>query len=139
MDDESKRQIAIVSKLIALTQAGKIKWTPLPLPIGDLIDRDDQRYLSALRTVYLDKKLRIYDVSSRVDEPTVPYLTIGSVKPKYPYWQRTYVLEFVDSYDRSLWHFPDLSVNRDLFMAAKYQASGAPEFFDKILSDDQNA
>lgn len=137
MEKTMDRELEAILKLIKLTQEGTLKWDAAK-PWGDLVENETTRYTNVLFCDFEGKRLRIYTEKKRVDKPSTyerfASSNIFNEGKTYPYWSEHLVLEITNQSGQSLWCFPYKSAITDLLSAAKYQASGAKEMLDSLLS-----
>ena len=138
MSDKPDKFVEAVTKLIRLTQAGDLKWSAAQTDRD--ISREDLKIESVFVTRYKDRILRLSKYSYMIQEPGLydllsshTYYAAG--KPKYPYWQSSITLEFIDDDGRTLWTFPYTKALNDLLEAVKYQVAGVDQFLKEILEE----
>lgn len=134
-----------ITKLITLTQENKIKWTAWSSEEEKIIkDEDSFAIGTSYRSEYKGKYLRMYQLKYKVKQPPSGYsvfsglatIGLGDEHSKgYPYWDTSYVLEFVTSAGDSLWGFPYSDSLKDLFSSIQYQVAGVNNFLNDILND----
>jgi len=131
MTEKKDKFVEAVTKLIKLTQEGKMKWRSVNLV------RHDIKVESAFITKYKDRLMRLYKYVHKVEAPT-PYVSgvFSTYKGEYPYWETSVTLEFIDSNELSLWKFPYTSALIDLLQAVQYQVAEVDEFLDDIMAEE---
>jgi len=132
MTQKKDKFVEAVTKLIKLTQEGKIEWRSANLV------RDDIKVESVFTAEYKDRLLRIYKYVYKVEKPSPFYISpnIFSYKKETPYWETSVTLEFIDRNGLSLWKFPYTNALYDLLQAVQYQVAGVDEFLDEIIIDE---
>jgi len=141
MNAESSKWVEVASKLIKLTQEGRLKWKKA---IGDYSLDNIENTDLAFVTQYKNKTLRIYRFRYKVEAPTAGLSSISNFSTaisiygerKYPYWASAVVLEFIDDQGNSLWKFPDTKALDDLYSSIQYTVAGVSDFLEDILNDE---
>jgi len=139
MASDKDRFIALVAKLIELTQDGKLKW--LARKPRTSLSHDAEMAVDVVYVAdYEGKTLGLYQVRHKWEAPASgslsavlsvnPFSMYGIDTPKYS-WNT--VLEFIDSSGNCLWTFPEVSGLSDLFKAVQYQVAGVKKFLDDVL------
>ena len=87
MSEKQNKWVEAITKLIKLTQEGKLEW--LPGRHDKDHGRDDMKIESVFVSNYKDKTLRLYKYSYKVEEPSLLDTFATSIFPgkerKYPY------------------------------------------------------
>jgi hypothetical protein len=107
MDKEKNTWIDAVTKMIKLTNSGKLRWESRD-------DNDIAKIPPVLYTTYKQHQLKLYKHMMR------PLPT----------------LEMIGENDVTLWTFPKIEALADLFKAAKFQIAGVKNFLDGILNEE---
>ncbi len=144
MTTEKNKWIDAVGKLLQLTQERKLKWEPRDAPAYFNLQPDRKRVEVVYETKYNEKKLRLYQMSYKVEKPRSDQYSISALRdfggflnqgqPDYPYWTKKTVLELLDQRGFGAWTFPEIDILDDLFDAVRYQVAGVREFLDEILA-----
>lgn len=142
MASDKDRFIALVAKLLELTQDGKIKWDATR-PRASLTNDPDLAVDVVYTTHHQRKRLGLYQIKRRYEAPPKGSLSaiisgysgyyrniLGTPPPK---WQLDHILELIDDSGNCLWTFPSVSGLGDLFSAVQFQAAGVSEFLDDVL------
>ena len=128
---EKNRWVDAVTRMIELTQQGKLQWSVEYIPASD----DGDRTIVAFLTRYKDKVIRLYRGRVRVEYDSNT-LTREAIFPRgLPTWTTKIVLEFVNNEGETLWTFPEVDALSDLLSAVQYQVAGVGDFLDEIFSD----
>jgi hypothetical protein len=133
---EKSKWVDAVSRMIELTQQGKMRWQSV-LPMGTAVI--EEKLASAVfRSTYHGKLLilygrkvqeRRYVIEQELDQLGLPKL--GT--PKYQnLWVEEAVLEFIDARGSTLWTFPKISALNDLLAAVQYQVAGVNDFLNSL-------
>ncbi len=126
MSDENTKSLEAVTRMIELTQQGKLEWTTeAPVRTRNV----ENNTTPIFYTTYRDRMLRLYKV--RIDVGRSGYSGFS----ERPASQEKIVLEFVNENGYALWMFPEMSALQDLLTAVKYQLAGVSNFLDEILSE----
>jgi hypothetical protein len=150
---ERDKWLEVISKLIALTQEGQLKWRA-QRPDDSLKEEPDDRIRIVFTATYQDHHLRLYKRSrkrTRRQTPGVssPTLTeaesnllkvsgVYHVQPREedePTWVSDVVLEFVTDDNLPILTAPSMRILSDLLNAVRYQVAGVRDFTNRILSD----
>ena len=140
MATEKNKWIDAVGKLLQLTQGRRLEWEPRNPPAYFNLERERKRVEVVYEAEYKEKRLRLYQVSYKVDKPkSLDVLKelgayLGHTETQYPYWTKKTVLELLDLSGFGAWTFPETEVLGDLFTAVQYQVAGVREFLDEILA-----
>jgi hypothetical protein len=136
--------IDAVGKLLQLTQERRLKWEPHDPPTYLNLQRDRSRVEVVYETRYNDKKLRLYQLSYKVEKPQTSQYSLSALRDfggflnqetrEYPYWTQKTVLQLLDDSGFGAWSFPETGILDDLFDAVRYQVAGVKEFLDDILA-----
>lgn len=125
MSDEKTKSLEAVTRMIELTQQGKLEWTT-ESPVRT---RNVENNISPVfYTNYKDRLLRLYKVKIEVGRSGYSGFSERTAQEKV-------VLEFVNENGYALWMFPEVSALQDLLTAVKYQLAGVSDFLDDILSE----
>ena len=139
MATEKNKWIDAAGKLLQLTQDGKLEWKPRDPPAYLNLEPDRKRVEVVYEAKYKDRKLRLYQLSYKVERPRNSLSAFKDLAayvnpPDYPYWTRKTVLELLDQSGFGAWTFPETEVLDDLLTAVRYQAAGVREFLNEILA-----
>ena len=146
MTEEKNKWIEAISKLIKLTQEGKLEWrAPLEMEFPESkTDTDIENIYSIFITTYKNKSLRIYKrkflvrgfglTSKKLRDLYAFSKSLDS--PNEAEWHAKVILEMIDINGKALWTFPDEKILNDLLIAVEYQVSGVKEFLTAILSEE---
>lgn len=135
MAQETSKLVEALSKLVELTQEGKIEWTASSEHYST---PQDWLVVAAFKGQWEGWKLRITKFNRKI-EPEALSLTSISIalgRPTKPYWKTQYKLDIVDDRGMELYSFPTSSVVSDLFETIQYQAAGVSGFMDKLLDSE---
>lgn len=126
-DNKKDKAVQFVAKLLRLTNAGSIKWTPMPSPRGS--------NQTAFKAIIDEKTLRLYRYEyegySFSSSYAQTYRSIVADPEKRTF--SAIALEIMtDGY--VTYTFKDTSGLSDLLESASYKAAGADEFIDQVLS-----
>jgi len=127
---EKNRWLDAVTRMIELTQQGKLQWSVEYIPAPD--DRD--RTIVAFRTRYKDKLISLFKGTVKLEDDAITRGS-GMFPETRPTWATKIVLEFVNSDGETLWRFPEVDALTDLLSAVQYQVAGVGDFLDEIFSD----
>jgi len=136
MNDKQNKLVESVTKIIKLTQEGNLKWSTSK--IEKVETRDDIRIDTVFICKFKNKILRLFKSSFKVIKPgPFDFFTekFFSCARKYPYWESSITLEFIDDAGITIWTFPNINALNDLFKAVQYQVAGIDEFLNEILKD----
>jgi hypothetical protein len=126
---EKNRWVDAVTRMIELTQQGKLIWSVEYIPAPD----DGDRTMVAFLARYKDKLIRLYKGRIRLE-----YDDLARVRETMfpsPTWATKIVLEFVNTDGETLWTFPEVEALSDLLSAVQYQVAGVGDFLDEIFND----
>jgi hypothetical protein len=130
---EKDKWLDAVTRMIELTQQGKLKWTA---ESSASTPNDDDRMSAVFTTHYKNKKIRLYAVRVSLKPNDLVISTfnraIGQDPPK---WRKKVILEFVNMEGFPLWTFPAIAALFDLLNAVQYQVAGVNEFLDDIFNE----
>jgi hypothetical protein len=121
---EKNRWVDAVTRMIELTQQGKLPWSVEYLPAPD----EDDKQIVAFQSLYKDKLIRLYKKTVRVQhdrETMFPRST----------WTTKVFLEFINADGETLWTFPEVDALSDLLSAVQYQVAGVADFLDEIFNE----
>ncbi|MDP3302421.1 MAG: hypothetical protein Q8S36_10705 [Sulfuricurvum sp.] len=144
MSDTENKTLEAIGKILSLTREGIINWSVANRK--NIIVNDGDNITIAFKGEYLGKSLRIYEkkYEKQVQKKNFGSLTYtmsllhdSSRKDEYITKQYTItILEIIDINENSLWAFPQEDILSDLLKAIKYKSSGAQEFINEILQDE---
>ncbi len=123
----SETWVAAISKLLRLTQEGRLAWksvSPEFLP-------PDEEAEFAYVTEHLGKRIRIYEVRRKV--PVRRGYATGVFENSE--WDRAVKLEFVDESDRPLYSPGYVEGLADLLDAVRYKTTNIDGFLEKLASE----
>lgn len=135
---EKDKWVDAVTKLIQLTQEGKLRWEAKP-PSDPLKVKPDDKIEAVFVARHKGKALRLYRRLHKEVYRSTPLETIlpnvyGRRSPGEEYWTSTIVLEFFDPVEGiSLWSFPRVNVLDDLVSTVRYQVAGVKDFLNDLL------
>jgi hypothetical protein len=118
MSEEKYKWLDATTRLISLTQQGKISWT---VAGGHLQPRNTELISKVFISNSTSQTLRLYAGLGAVIRP-------NSVNPR----EKRIVLEFIDKNGGTTWQFPDNPALTDLLEVVQYQASGAQNFLAEL-------
>lgn len=123
----------MVASLIRLTEEGKLKWKSEPA--SGSLEREPQKVDVVFTSEYEGKKLRLYVVGDKGEEPGYPLslFSLGRFKRRYPYQTREVVLELGDKAERGWYTIPETHATEDLLESVKYQVIGVDDFLNRVL------
>jgi hypothetical protein len=121
---EKNKWLDAITRMIVLTQQGKLRWT-----LESLVPRPEDVTSPVFYTDFKNKIMRLY--KTQVNSARV----VSGLFPEVPAWRERIILEFVTNEGASLWEFPEVSPLSDLFNAVQYQAAGVTEFLDEIFAE----
>jgi hypothetical protein len=139
--------IKAVTKLIELTQTGRLKWERSSNTIG-VATTEDYKVEVVFLTEYDGHKLRLYRARERVVPSSInplmpPQWSTWSTyqatvypfasQPKDPYWTVDTVLEIIDDERLSMLKFPPVSGIRDLYREVAEKTSRVEDLLDRLL------
>ena len=138
MAEEENKWIEAISKLIKLTQKGKLEWIQAENQYVPELKTENEKIYSVFHCYYKGKNLRI---SKRTYLSTVYNLKsavqVGlGLRKKETEWVTKVFLEMIDMAGKALWTFPDEEILNDLLAAVEYQVAGVKEFLTDILSEE---
>jgi hypothetical protein len=113
---EKYRWIDAITKLIELTQTGKLVWTRAT---DEYIPKHRKLTTVVFIANYNDKLLRLYGA-----EPYAQHWNTEDV-----------ILEFITPDGNTLWQFPETSAINSLLYAVQYRFAGVNEFLNEILEE----
>lgn len=119
-DEKAERA---VDKLLEKTIAGEVRWEIEEAP--SQLNSDESRTELVYKARYHKKRLRLYhnEFKAWYDASPTAYT-----------WDRTVVLEYIDSTDRVLWRFPSQGQLWDLYNEVQYRAAHVGELLDDLGS-----
>lgn len=115
----TKEVVALIEKLIELTQKNTISWT-----VSDMLPSlsDMERVDTVFSAEYFGQNLRLYKYFYRFYRDEEEF-----------YWLEDYRLETYDMYNNTLYVFPRTQNVKDLMGAVMYQSSKIEEFYKNIM------
>ena len=115
----TKEVVALVEKLIELTQKNIISWSVSNIqPTLSDMEKVD----TVFSVEYLGQNLRLYKYFYRFYRDEEEF-----------YWLEDYRLETYDMYNNTLYVFPKTQNVKDLMGAVMYQSSRIEEFYKNIM------
>ena len=115
----TKEVVALIEKLIELTQKNIISWSVSNIqPILSDMEKVD----TVFSVEYLGQNLRLYKYFYRFYRDEEEF-----------YWLEDYRLETYDMYNNTLYVFPKTQNVKDLMGAVMYQSSRIEEFYKNIM------
>lgn len=130
---EKNRWVDAITRMIELTQEGKLRWSAEYIPVPDNGDRT----MLAFQARYKDKLIRLYKGEVRIEYDSLTLFREGLYRKELPNWATKVVLEFVNTDGETLWTFPEVDALSDLLSAVQYQVAGVGDFLDEIFSDEE--
>lgn len=138
---EKIKWVDVISRMIALTQHGKMNWD-LVDPYGT-VTTERNRTSAIFQASYQGKVLRLYERKVEQQQPILEegesfqsLLSSPIFARRYKtFWVAQVVLEFIDNKGNTLWNFPQVSALHDLLSAVQYYAAGVNEFLNSLLEE----
>ena len=117
----TKEVVALVEKLIELTQKNIISWSVSNIqPTLSDMEKVD----TVFSVEYLGQNLRLYKYFYRFYRDEEEF-----------YWLEDYRLETYDMYNNTLYVFPKTQNVKDLMDAVMYQSSRIEEFYKSVMKE----
>lgn len=138
MAEEENKWIEAISKLIKLTQKGKLEWKTASGMEFPESKTDNEKIYSVFVTTYNDKNLRIYKRTYLTRVRTLRSALQLGLGPRETEdkWVTKVILEIVNDIWKAAWTFPDEEIQDDLLAAVEYQVAGVKEFLEDIFSEE---
>ncbi|MEX0740986.1 MAG: hypothetical protein WD071_16760 [Pseudohongiella sp.] len=134
MAKQDEKLVALVAKLIELTQESTLRWEVVEANEGS--EFGFTKIIGAVfETKYGGRILRIYKREYDNSEDNHLFNTYAY----QPTYSIAIELEFVDRKGNSIWSFPRITGIFDLYKAISYKAAGVDDFISDILGDEENA
>lgn len=116
---DKKQAMAMVEKLIELTQKNVIKWH-----ISDITPSHSgmESISTVYATLYLNQNLRIYKYYYRFYKDEDEY-----------YWIDDYRMELYDDNNNTIYEIPKTGNIKDLLNTVMYYSSGAGDFYNSVM------
>lgn len=132
-EKDRNRWVDAVTRMIELTQQGKMHWQVVDSP--DKSKDDEHRTSAAFRANLNGRLLRLYQ--KKVQESTLASEGLHSLlRPKFEtIWRTKVVLEFINAEGATLWAFPYVEALGDLLTAVQYQVAGVNDFLDNLFGE----
>jgi hypothetical protein len=120
-----------ISKLVELTQDGKLEWKFSAPSEGLERSFPNDRIAGVFTTKYKGRNLRLYERHFQLS--SYQYLDDRIIGGE---WGSEITLEMYDVFsDAPLWAFPYADILRDLLSAVQYQVAGVKDFVNEILEE----
>lgn len=123
------KTLEAVTRMIELTQQGKLQWTTEALARGRNIE--GTLMTPVFYAVYKQRLLRLY--KTKIEADTSGISGFSGFRTPPPLF--IIVLEIVDENGHTLWSFPSTSALDDLLAAVQYRVAGVATFLDDILTE----
>lgn len=141
MEQKADRFLDAMSRLIESTQDGEIEWVPQTMEEEPFKRSPDDQIGPIFMTIYKGKPLMIYLRRSKykpsaLESGVTDFFRRAIGSPETGTWYTEVLLSIVDDRGVALWTFPKHRILKDLFEAIQYQASGAKDFLEDILSEE---
>lgn len=132
-EKDRNRWVDAVTRMIELTQQGKMHWQVVDSP--DKSKDDEYRTSAAFRANLNGRLLRLYQ--KKVQESTLASEGLHSLlRPKFEtIWRTKVVLEFINAEGATLWAFPYVEALGDLLTSVQYQVAGVNDFLDNLFGE----
>jgi hypothetical protein len=131
MAKQDEKLVALVAKLIELTQESTLEWKVVDVNEG--AEFGFTKIIGAIfEAKYEGKVLRIYKREYDNTEEN----NMFNMYMHQPSYSIAIELEFVDKKGRSIWKFPRITGIVDLYKAISYKAAGVDEFILSVLGDE---
>lgn len=131
MENPRNKWIEAATKLVQLTNEGKIKWS-VDTPPPSLRRDPNQQVDVVFKTEYQGQNMQLYERHYKelpLERDWWPI--IGRAKQSE--WKSEVMLEFVDDRGRAFWFFPKVNPLNHLLSAVQYQRANINDFIDKLL------
>lgn len=133
MASEREKWVEAVTKMLKLTQEGKLKWIEEDAN-AHFKNRADQRVELVFTTVHRDRYLRLYELTYQVETVDVdPYTGLPTTSVE---WKTKPVLEIINKNRNALWKFPNVNALRDLLASVQYQVAGVKDFLEGFMNEE---
>lgn len=129
---EINRWLDAVTRLIKLTQQGRLKWIAVTAPITAEFN---ERITPVFQTRYKDKTMRLYAIKTTVPQSLRHTYHALGYEPSNS--GNEVVLEFVNDEGLRIWKVPEVNALRDLLAAVQYQAAEVNNFLNDILNESE--
>jgi len=126
MSNNKDKWIDVVAKLTKLTQEKKLLWVTTDSPSST------PSYVTiriSFATKYKGRSLRLY-------EKEFDHTSNRSIIGGLMFEETETVLELLDENGIGIWSFPGTRALSDLMSAVRFQISGANDFINDVLADD---
>lgn len=136
MSENIDKNLEAMSKLLLLTQKGKIEWRSVDPKTVQGVGPEDIISSSFVCT-YQDKLLRVYRRKYKAAPRPASFAALFGNDLKRPEmrWYNEPVLELISQEGHSVWQFPKETILNDLLEAIRYKASGADDLINSLLGE----
>jgi len=138
--DSGSRWVQVITKIIEMTQDGKLTWMSRNPPHSLQADNSTQKEYAEVvfETSFKGKTLRLYELHFYYEPPANlsgfhKILEAVGTQLK-PHWETRPVLELLDENGLSVFTFPYVAGLKDLLIAVKYQTAGVYDLIEDILA-----
>jgi len=135
MAEEKNNWIEAISKLIKLTQEGKLQWSVAVDNEMSFQKTSDEKIDTVFRAYYKGRILRIYK-RSYLAKLGLSFGGFSGIKnePK-PRLYTQVVLEIIDEEGKTLWSFPKAKILKDLLTTVEFRVAGVKDFLNDLLNE----
>lgn len=144
MAEPESKWVDAVTKLIRLTQEGKLHWKSDEPPYLLAGNDENRRVFMVFKSEFKGRKLMVYEQYQKESPSSfLGYQLRKEVSDYYrhlfpeetaPRWLASVKLDIIDKMGNSLWSVPQTASLTDLLSAVQYQVSGARALLNDILS-----